>query len=139
MSRPIERARRTLRQLFRFGTVSLIVNLSGYPIYLLVTWLWLEPKVALTVLYPIGVLAGYYGHARYSFAYHGAATSGLVRYLVAHALGYGTNLALLYIFTDLLHFPHQIVQAGAVCVVAAVLYLLYKFFVFPQRSAVAKS
>jgi len=135
----MERRWRTLRQLFRYGAVGLVVNVSGYAIYLLVTWLWLEPKVAVTALYPIGVLSGYFGHARYSFAYQGGATSGLTRYLIAHALGYGTNLALLYMFVDLLHFPHQIVQAAAIFVVAVVLYLLYRFFVFPQGSSIVGS
>ena len=120
-----------LSQLIRYGVVGLLTNLAGYLVYLLVTWLWLEPKLAVTVLYPVGVIAGYFGHARYSFTYQGRATSGLARYLIAHAIGYGTNVSLLYVFSDLLHFPHQAVQACAIFIVAGVLFVQFKFFVFP--------
>jgi putative flippase GtrA len=117
--------------LIRYGIVGFLTNLAGYLVYLLVTWLWLEPKLAVTLLYPVGVVAGYFGHARYSFAYRGRATSGLFRYLIAHALGYSTNVSLLYVFSDLLHLPHQAVQACAILIVAGFLFLLFKFFVFP--------
>ncbi len=52
-----------LRQVARYGVVGVISNLLGYLLYLLVTWLWLEPKVAVTLMYPIGAVAAYFGHA----------------------------------------------------------------------------
>src|SRR5512139_145253 len=127
----MELSRPALIQLIRYGVVGLLTNLAGYLIYLLVTWAWLEPKLAVTLLYPVGVIAGYFGHARYSFAYQGRTPAGLARYLLAHAMGYGTNIALLYVLTDLLGLPHQAVQIVAIVVVAGVLFMLFKFFVFP--------
>jgi len=118
-------------QLIRYGVVGLLTNFAGYLVYLFVTWIWLEPKVAVSLLYPVGVIIGYFGHARYSFAYQGGRTSPLCRYLIAHAVGFGANLALLHILADRLHYPHQAVQAGAIFVVAGLLFLLFKFFVFP--------
>ncbi len=120
-----------LSQLIRYGVVGLLTNLAGYGVYLLLTWLWLEPKLAVTLLYPVGVITGYFGHARYSFSYQGRATSSMSRYLVAHAIGYGANICLLYVFSDALHYPHQAVQAAAIFIVAGLLFLLFKFFVFP--------
>ena len=123
-----------IMQLVRYGLVGLATNLAGYLIYLLVTWLWLEPKAAVTVLYPVGILMGYFGQARYAFKYRGDARSGLARFLVAHAIGYGANITLLHIFTDRLGYPHQAVQAAAIFVVAGLLFLLFRFFVFPARA-----
>ncbi len=37
----------TLGQVVRYGVVGVLNNLLGYLIYLLVTWLWLDPKIAL--------------------------------------------------------------------------------------------
>jgi len=48
-----------------------------------------------------------------------------------HPIGYLANLALLYVFTDRLGYPHQVVQAAAIFVVAGILFLLFRFFVFP--------
>lgn len=125
-------ARQAAAQLIRYGIVGVLNNLLGYLIYLGVTWLWLEPKLAVTLLYPVGALTGYFGHARYAFSYQGSARYGLLRYVVAHLVGYGVNVLLLWVFSDRLGFPHQLVQAGAIVTVAAVLFVLLKFFVFPR-------
>lgn len=122
-----------LYQLLRYGLVGLAVNFAGYVVYLLVTWLWLPPKTAITVLYPVGVAIGYFGHARYSFGYGGRTAGGIARFLIAHAVGYCANWTMLHVFSDRLGYPHQAVQATAVFVVAAILFLLFKFFVFPAR------
>ena len=124
----------TLWQVIRYGVVGVLNNLLGYLIYLLVTWAWLEPKTAVTLMYPIGALTAYFGHAKYSFAYRGSASHGVARYTLAHLVGYGANIGMLYLLADCLGLPHQFVQAAAIVVVAGILYLLFRYFVFPCRS-----
>lgn len=123
-----------LAQVFRYGIVGVFNNLLGYLIYLAVTWLGLEPKLAVTILYPIAALTAYFGHARYSFAHQNSNSHTLLRYVIAHCVGYSVTVLMLYIFTDKLLFPHQIVQAAAIFVVAGVLYLLFRYFVFPAQA-----
>jgi putative flippase GtrA len=123
----------TLTQLIRYGVVGVLNNLLGYLIYLLLTWLWLDPKMAVTLMYPIGALSAYFGHARYSFAFSGSTWHGIIRYAIAHLIGYGANICLLYVFMDMLGFPHQMVQAFAIVAVGGILYLLFRYFVFPNR------
>jgi putative flippase GtrA len=119
-------------QMLRYGMVGALTNFLGYLIYLLITALWLDPKVAVTLMYPIGALIGYAGHARYSFAYSGRNSYGFLRYVIAHLIGYGVNIGLLYFFSDRLGYAHQLVQAVAIVVVAGVLYVLFRYFVFPK-------
>jgi putative flippase GtrA len=123
----------TLGQVVRYGVVGVLNNLLGYLIYLLVTWVWLDPKVAVTLMYPIGAVTAYFGHARYSFAYNGRISHGIIRYAIAHLIGYGANIGMLYVFADRLGYPHQLVQAVAIVAVAGILYLLYRYFAFPNR------
>lgn len=122
-------------QVARYGVVGVLHNLLGYLIYLLVTWFSLDPKVAVTLLYPVGALTAYFGHAKYSFAYSGSTSHGVSRYVIAHLIGYSVNVLMLYILSDRLLLPHQIIQAVAVVVVAGILFLLFRYFVFPQRSS----
>ncbi len=122
-----------LGQVFRYGVVGVLNNLLGYLIYLVVTWFWLDPKIAVTVMYPIGAVTAYFGHARYSFAYSGRTSHGIVRYVIAHLIGYGANIGMLYLFSDRLGYPHQLVQAVAIVAVAGILYMLFRCFVFPRR------
>lgn len=121
-----------LRQVIRYGFVGALNNLLGYLIYLLVTFYWLDPMVAITLLYPVGVATAYFGHSKYSFEYQGNNTHALARFLIAHVIGYGVNLLLLYIFWEKLKLPHQMVQGAAIFVVAGILFLLSRYFVFPH-------
>jgi len=122
-----------LGQIARYGVVGVLNNLLGYLIYLLVTWLWLDPKVAVTLMYPVGATTAYFGHAKYSFAYRGRTLHGIVRYVIAHIIGYGANIGMLYVFSDLLGYPHQLVQAIAIFAVAGILFLLFRYFVFTNQ------
>ena len=124
----------TLRQIIRYGVVGILNNLLGYLIYLLITWLWLDPKIAVTLMYPIGAVTAYFGHAKYSFAYSGRTTGGIARYAIAHLIGYGANIGMFYLFFDLLGYPHQLVQAVVIATVAGILFILFRYFVFPNQS-----
>ncbi len=120
-------------QLIRYGVVGVINNLLGYLIYLFVTFFWIEPKIAITLFYPIGALTGYFGHLKYSFAYQGKHRFTLIRYGIAHFIGYSINFMMLFILVDKLKFPHQAVQGSAIFVVASALFLMFRYFVFPVK------
>lgn len=122
----------TLGQLARYGVVGVLNNFLGYLIYVVVTWLWLEPKLAVTLMYPVGALTGYFGHARYAFQYNGRVSHGLLRYSIAHLIGYGANIGILYVLVDWLGYPHQLIQALAIVVVGGLLFILFRYFVFPK-------
>ena len=120
-------------QAIRYVLIGISHNLFSYLLYLLVTWLWLDPKLAVTLLYPIGVIVAYFAHAKYSFSFKGRKDKAFIRYLIANIIGYGTNLLLLFFFVDILLFPHQIVQAVAIIVLASLFFLLSKYYVFPHQ------
>ncbi|MBO9552003.1 GtrA family protein [Pseudomonas sp.] len=117
----------------RYGIVGVLNNLRGYLIYLLLTWLWLEPKTAVTIMYPVSAAMAYFGHARYSFSYQGSARYGALRYCIAHVIGYTASIGILYVLSDKLGFAHQLVRIFAIFAVAGILYILYRYFVFPNR------
>jgi len=119
----------------RYGFVGVLNNLLGYLIYLLMTFLGVDPKIAITILYPVGATAAYFGHSKYSFSYRGRYTNALPRYILSHVVGYGVNFAMLFILSDKLKLPHQLVQASAIFVVAGVLFLMFKYFVFPGSAS----
>lgn len=122
----------TLLQLSRYGIIGLLNNFLSYLIYILITFFWLDPKVAITLFYPIVAIIAYVTHLKYSFAYKGNNIGALIRYSLAYSSGYGLNLMMLFILADKLKYPHQIVQAIAIPLVAIVLFLMLKYFVFPS-------
>ena len=125
-------ARKSARQLVRYGLVGIVTNSLGYIVYLLITYFGVEPKVLITFLYPIGATIGFFGNRQWAFAHKGAVLKSGFRYFVAHFLGYLINLFILLTFADRFGYPHQWVQAGAIFVVAGFLFVVFKYFVFPK-------
>lgn len=119
-------------QLFRYGVIGLASNLAGYIIYLVITYLGTTPKTAMSILYITGALFGFWGNRAVTFAHDGNLYTAGIRYLIAHTLGYFINLGILIVMVDRLEYPHQWIQGLAIFVVAAFLFLAFKFFVFKR-------
>jgi len=120
----------TFRQLARYGVVGLSTNALGYCIYLVLTYFGATPKLTMTLLYAVGATAGFVGNRTLTFSHKGRLLNSGLRYIVAHLAGFSINLMLLSIFSDWLGYKHQLVQAAAVFIVAAFLFVVLKYFVF---------
>lgn len=127
-----------VQQLIRYGLVGVVSNLVIYSVYLLVTYLGIEPKKAMTLLYIIGAFIGFFGNRQWTFSHRGNAARTAVRYAAAHLLGYMLNFAILLIFVDRLGYVHQWVQAVAILVVAGFLFVSFKFYVFFEKKVPEK-
>lgn len=117
-------------QLVRYGLVGVASNLSGYLVYLLITYWGVEPKKTMTLLYIVGAAIGFIGNRKWAFTHKGSMLKSGIRYFVAHFFGYLINLLILLTFVDRLGYPHQCVQAVAIIIVAGFLFLVFKHFVF---------
>lgn len=127
-----------MTQLIRYAIVGIASNTGGYLIYLLITWLGIDPKVAMTGLYFTGVLLGFLGNRHWTFSFQGGISSSFVRYSIVYLFGYILNFLILYFFVDNIGYSHQWVQGVAVFVVALFLYSILSFFVFPNRFRMGK-
>ena len=120
----------TLGQLFRYGIVGVLSNAVGYLLYLGITAAGMEHKLAMTLLYAVGVAQTFIFNKRWSFCHGGTHWPAFVRYCMSYGLGYLVNLTALYLCVDRLGWPHEAVQGAMVFVVAALLFVLQKFWVF---------
>lgn len=127
-----------MRQLIRYGVVGVVSNLAMYFVYLFITYLGVEPKTAMTLVYIFGASIGFVGHRKWTFSHRGAYASAALRYVPAHILGYLLNLLILFIFVDRLGYAHQWVQAVAIFIVAGFLFVVFKYYVFRDQSILAK-
>lgn len=123
-------------QFVRYVIVGVASNASIYLLYLVITWLGVGPKVAMTALYLLGVVQSFVFNKKWSFRFSGSTTPALVRYVIAYAIGYGINLIALLMFVDQLGLPHQAVQGVMIVVVAGLLFLAQRYWVFPQTSRI---
>ena len=124
-----------MKQLLRYGLVGVVSNLTIYFFYLLITYIGIEPKRAMTMVYIIGASIGFVGNRKWTFAHGGNIFSTALRYLLTHFFGYIINYIIIFIFVDIHGYAHQLVQAMAVIIVAGILFFLFKYFVFQKNSA----
>ena len=127
----------TATEILRFGAVGLGSNALLYLLYLAATAVGIEPKVAVTLIYLVGVLQTFLLNKRWTFQHEGHVRRTAARYWVAYALAYAGNMVLVFIFVDMAGFDHRVVQGILVAVIGLALFALQKYWVFrmPVRRA----
>lgn len=124
--------RKTSGQFIRYAIVGIVSNTIGFLLYLVLTAAGMEHKLAMTILYGVGVAQTFIFNKRWSFQHNGVHGSAFVRYSIAYGLGYAINLIALIVMVDYVGYPHEIVQGVMVISLAVMLFLLQKFWVFPR-------
>ena len=122
-------------QLLRYGIVGLGSNAFGYVLYLGLTALGMAPKLAMSLLYMVGVLQTFIFNKSWTFRYGGQGRAAFRRHVLLYAAGYALNLLLMELLVDAMRWPHQGVMAGLVVLMAGFFFVGQKFWVFRQPSA----
>ncbi|WP_158498106.1 GtrA family protein [Pseudomonas protegens] len=122
----------TIIQLIRYGIIGVTSNALAYAGYLLIVYAGCGEKLSMTLMYLAGATYSYSVNYRWTFKKSGRAGAPF-RYIQMHVSGYVINLILLYVFFDQLHYPHEIVQASAIILLAAYSFLACKYYVFREN------
>ena len=122
-------------QLIRYLIVGLASNAVIYVGYLFLTQLGMGPKLAMSLLYGVGVLQTFVFNKKWSFRFEGAAAPALVRYATVYALGYFIQFLSLALLVDRMGLPHQWVMGVLILIVAMFLFLAQKLWVFRHPTA----
>jgi putative flippase GtrA len=127
--------RAAVGQFARYAIVGLVSNAVAYLLYLALTAAGMEYKLAMTLLYGLGVAQTFLFNKRWSFQHGGMHGPTFLRYCVTYGLGYCINLFALLVFVERLGYPHQLVQGVMVLTLAVMIFLLQKFWVFRSQAA----
>lgn len=128
-----------MAEVMRFGAVGLATNLVGYAAYLIITAAGVMPMLAVTILFSMGTVVSFLGNRTYTFRKSSAQKRAGLKYATVYFLGYILNLSILFVFVDRVGLPHQAVQAAAILIVAVVLFVLSKWYVFSNGSGEGKT
>ena len=126
-------------QLFRYAIVGQLSNVLLYGAYILLTRISVEPKLAMTLVYVAGVVQTFIFNKNWSFRHRGMYGPAFARYCTAYGLGYAINFLAFLWMVDRLKYPHQLVQAVMIVVVAAILFIVQKYWVFPREPTIDRS
>jgi len=122
-------------QMLRFAVVGLASNAVLYLVYLGMTAVALGPKLAMSLVYAIGVTQTFLFNKRWTFNHAGRHDTAFIRYVTVYAGGYLANLLVLVWLVDSLGYPHQIVQGLMILVLAGCFFVLQKIWVFKVSEA----
>lgn len=120
----------THRQFVRYALVGLASNAVLYLGYLGLTWGGMGHKTAMSLLYAIGVLQTFLFNRRWTFRHRGRISKSIRRYAATYISGYVFNLVGLLVLVDRFALPHQPVQGVLILLIAIMIFLLQRFWVF---------
>jgi putative flippase GtrA len=123
-----------LKRFFRFGFIGIASNLAGYIIYLIMTYIGVSPKVAVSIIYFICATISFWGNRKLTFKDKGNLFGSGLRFVITHSVGYLINFSILVVMVDIFGYAHYLVQAFAIVVVALFLYLAFHYFVFVNKA-----
>ena len=113
--------------------VGLVSNVVLYLFYILLTSAGLHPPVAVSIVFATGALQTFIFNRNWTFSGGGDRSKHLTRYLTAYVSAYMLNILTLYIFVDQMNFSHRWVQAVAVIVIGALLFVGQRYWVFSSN------
>lgn len=117
-------------QLLRFLIIAVFSNAFLYLIYIVLTGFGLDYKTAMTLLFVLGTLQTFLANKRWTFSHQGLPGLAFLKYASVYCFAYLINFLALVVLVDYQNIPHQIVQAGTIPILAVMLFLLQKFWVF---------
>ena len=89
-------------------------------------------KAAMTALFMVGVVQTFFINRLWTFGSDRSFWVAFQKYLLIYSVAWLVNLFGLILFVDKLAFAHELVQGVAIMVIAISMFILQKFWVFPD-------
>ncbi|MGA3086642.1 MAG: GtrA family protein [Thermodesulfobacteriota bacterium] len=121
------------KEFVRYAVVGAATNVFGFLLYVLFTTLGVSPVLTISIFYPIHIGLAFYFNKKWTFIHKERISTSAVRYLMAYIGCYVLNVAVLKFFNGYLGYSHLVVQAIAVVIIALLLFLVQKHWVFRTR------
>lgn len=121
-------------QFVRYVAIGLGLNATLYIAYLLLSWLVIGSRGAMTITFSVGMLLSFIANRNLTFRHRGDHLGALLRFIVCYAILYTVNFIALWAFAERMGVAHQIVQGGVILVLPLFAFALQKYWVFPNAA-----
>lgn len=121
------------RPIYRYLTVGALVNVFGYALFIFIIDAGIGPYFASSISYPVSILLSFFLNRIFVFQSSQPVVKSLFLYVLMVTLGYVLNIAVIYIFHQLLKFKIAYVQIGAVVFATIFFYAFNKIYVHPRK------
>jgi putative flippase GtrA len=124
-------------QFIRYAAIGLGLNATLYAAYLLLTWLVMGSRSAMTITFCTGMVLSFVANRNLTFRHRGDHLGALLRFIASYAILYAINFAALWVLAERMGVAHQIVQGGVILALPLFAFALQKCWVFPAGAAEA--
>jgi putative flippase GtrA len=124
-----------IKQFYRYLIIGLTSNFIIYLTYFFITHIGMGPKLAMTLLYGVGVIQTFAFNIKWSFSYEGSTVPAFVRYVAIYSIGYVINFFALMLLVDQAKLPHQLVQGAMLFIIAIIIFIAQRCWVFPHQKS----
>lgn len=119
-----------LTQFIRFAIVGLVSNLVLFGSYSLLTLGGFGHKLAMTLLYGVGILQTFYFNRRWSFRHTEAPRQPFMRYLMLYLAAWILNWIVLAYLVDGVGLSHFWVQGVMIVLIGVLMFYIQRSLVF---------
>lgn len=117
-------------QFLRYGIVGMVSNVAAYCLYLVITSFSIKPVLGMSIVYLIAASTSYLLNKVWTFTSTAKISWSLLKYCGVQCVGYVSNVIVLVVLHYVLGVPHYLAQLAGILVVAIVLFILCRSFVF---------
>ena len=117
-------------EMIRFLVVGVMSNALLFLNFIALTEFGMEHKAAMTAIFSLGVAQTFLANKIWTFRHSGSTGSTFIRYALSYAMAYCINFGALYIYVDLFEYSYHLVQGVMIFVVAGLLFLLQRYWIF---------
>lgn len=123
-----------LGRILRFGMVGLL-SVGIYMLLFAAAVQLVPPVPASLIAYLLSMLVNFVLQSRFSFRQKALSGTSAVRFVLMHMLCMALNSGLLWLMTEQLGLPAFASQAAIVVFIAALSYLISRFWVYPAAES----
>ena len=122
-----------LNQLIKYSSVGILTNAIGYILYIFVSnFIGLNPPIA-AILCGFAVIGlSYHLNTNYTFNSKNKGLESAMSYLILYLSAIFLNSFMIFVFSNILGFAHEIIAAISLMVISLSLFLIQKFYFFKK-------
>lgn len=121
----------SLKQIIRYSSVGIITNFIGYAMYLgIANIIGVTPPIAAIASGFLVIGISYYLNRRFSFEHEGKGMNLAVRYYILYLSSIFLHSLVIFVFSNLLGFPHEIIAGISLVIISFALFIIQKNILF---------
>ena len=121
----------TVNQIIKYSSVGMLTNIIGYILYIVISnIIGINPSIAaiLSGFTVIGI--SYLLNTRFTFKSKNKGLVGAVKYFLLYICAILLQSLIIFIFSGILGFAHEIIAAISLIIISFSLFLIQKFYFF---------